>query len=116
MAKIIHFEMEARDPEKKMAFYEAVFGWKFEKFMDDYWLIKAGDDNEKGINGAMMPGSSDTLKTINVISVPSLDAALADVERLGGNILSEKMEIPEVGTFSYAADPEGLQIGLLQEV
>ena len=32
MARVVHFELPADDPERAIAFYEQAFGWKFEKW------------------------------------------------------------------------------------
>jgi len=46
MPRVIHFEIHAGDPERAMAFYAGLFGWKFEKIAGpmEYWLINTGAD------------------------------------------------------------------------
>ena len=36
MNRVIHFEIPADDPEKTIAFYRKVFGWKFQQFGDNH--------------------------------------------------------------------------------
>ncbi|WP_244432547.1 VOC family protein [Desulfocurvibacter africanus] len=52
-ARVIHFEIPARDPERANAFYSGVFGWDVRKWEgpEDYWLLTTGPDEEPGING-----------------------------------------------------------------
>lgn len=115
MSRVVHFEIETRDPEKKMVFYQEVFGWKFQEMMEGYWVIVTGPDDEEGIDGGLMRSSTEeALRTINTITVTNLDEYLGKVERAGGKVTSEKMEIPEVGDFAYCEDSEGLAFGVLQ--
>ncbi|MFQ5972834.1 MAG: VOC family protein, partial [Alphaproteobacteria bacterium] len=56
MARVVHFEIHAQEPERAIAFYEAVFGWRFNKWQGPmpYWLIETGSDAERGINGGLV--------------------------------------------------------------
>ncbi len=44
MPRPIHFEIPADDPDRAIAFYRDVFGWKFQKWEGPmpYWLITTG--------------------------------------------------------------------------
>ncbi len=124
---IVHFEIPANDPEKLKVFYERVLGWKiFNASMPgaEYWLIQTVPTDEKGmlqkpgVNGGLykrtpdMPGATQ----INYISVENIDEYTAKVTRAGGKIMVPKKEIPNIGWFAVAADPEGNTFGLLQPV
>ena len=38
MSRVIHFEIQAENPERAMTFYENMFGWKFSQWGDQkYW-------------------------------------------------------------------------------
>jgi predicted enzyme related to lactoylglutathione lyase len=54
LPRVVHFEINANDPEKLTEFYEQVFNWKFEKWKGpmEYWLIMTGE-NEPGIDGGL---------------------------------------------------------------
>ena len=44
MARVVHFEIHAEDPERAVRFYERVFGWRFQhNAAIDYWLIATGE-------------------------------------------------------------------------
>jgi len=50
MPRPVHFEIHAADPDRAVAFYETVLGWKFERWGDlPYWLITTGEG--PGIDG-----------------------------------------------------------------
>ena len=56
MPRVVHFEIHAENPDRAIAFYQTVFGWQFQKWAGpmDYWLIKTGSDEERGINGGLI--------------------------------------------------------------
>jgi predicted enzyme related to lactoylglutathione lyase len=41
MPRPIHFEIHAADPERAIAFYQALFGWEFSRWEGPrpYWII-----------------------------------------------------------------------------
>ena len=45
-------------------------------------------------------------------SVPSLDAALRDIRRLGGTVTSETRTVPGIGSWAFIADADGAEIVL----
>lgn len=45
--------------------------------------------------------------------VEDCDAAVAQVERLGGKLSLEPMEMEDVGKFAHAADPDGAEFALI---
>lgn len=117
MPKVTHFELNVDDPKRAMKFYEKVFGWKFEKWGDqDYWLATTGEKNDLGINGAMQPKRPDSPPVVNTIGVKSLDETIKNIEKNGGKVLTPKMDIPNIGTFIYFVDTEGITHGAMQPV
>jgi predicted enzyme related to lactoylglutathione lyase len=116
MSRVIHFEIPANDPERASAFYQKVFGWKFDKWPGpmDYWLVTTGAEGTPGINGGMMKRSELVNGTTNTIGVESVDAAIAAVTKAGGKQMMPKSPIPGVGYFAYCEDTEGNLFGLMQ--
>ena len=55
-------------------------------------------------------------KPINYISVESVDEYSKKVVALGGKIVVKKMEIPGIGWWALALDPEGNQFGVLESM
>ena len=54
MARPVHFEIHAEDPERAIAFYETALGWSFSEVMPGaYWLITTGAADKPGINGGL---------------------------------------------------------------
>ncbi|HEY8623819.1 MAG TPA: VOC family protein [Casimicrobiaceae bacterium] len=123
MPRPIHFEIQASDPKRAIAFYTALFGWTFSKWdgPQDYWLIKTGEANTKGIDGGLLPrrGSAPAaMQAVNAFvcttDVADLDASLLRVGELGGTIVVPKMAIQTVGWLAYASDTEGNIFGMMK--
>jgi predicted enzyme related to lactoylglutathione lyase len=115
MSRVIHFEINADNPERAVKFYSKVFGWKIQKWEGgpDYWLATTGAEGEMGINGAILPRNG-MLTTVNTIGVASVDEAIKAVERAGGKMIQPKVPIPGIGYFAYCQDTEGNVFGILQ--
>lgn len=115
MPRVIHFELGAENPERAVAFYEQVFGWKASKWdgPTDYWMLATGED-EPGIDGAIMRRQSPADKTINTIDVDSVDEFCARITANGGQIAAPKMSIVGVGYMAYCLDTEGNLFGIMQ--
>lgn len=116
MGRVVHFEITAENTERARKFYEA-FGWEITDANmpgTDYWLIKTGDDNDMGINGAIMPRTYSPQPIIAWISVDDLDASIEKVKAAGGTVAGEKQSVPGIGDTIYVKDTEGNTIGLIQ--
>jgi predicted enzyme related to lactoylglutathione lyase len=123
MARVIHFEIHADEPDRAIRFYSQLFDWTFQKWDGPmpYWLVTTGADGEPGINGGLLrrmgPGPMDG-QAVNAfvctVEVKNLDAALGTVGTLGGPVVVPKMAVPGVGWLAYAKDLEGNIFGMMQ--
>jgi predicted enzyme related to lactoylglutathione lyase len=123
---IVHFEIPAEDLEKQKKFYGELFGWKIEKYPGpgEYYLLQTVpvDDNmmpiRAGVNGGLFKKTdqmtAEQAKPTNYIWVESVEEYSKKVEQLGGKIIVPKMEIPGLGWWALALDPEGNHFGLLE--
>jgi uncharacterized protein len=111
----IHFEIPADRPERAMAFYEKVFGWKFEKWdgPSPYWMVQTGGEGP-GIDGGLRGRTHPNEGPLNTIDVSSCDDYLRKIAAAGGKTLVPKMAIPGVGWLAYCADSEGNGFGIMQ--
>ncbi len=116
MNRVIHFELNADDPQRAIEFYEKVFGWNTNKWEGefDYWLVNTGEEDEPGINGGIMK-RQDGQSTVNTIGVDSIDNYTEKTEEAGGEVLMGKTAVPGVGYSAYIKDTEGNVIGLMEE-
>lgn len=110
---IVHFEIPADDPENLSEFYRSLFGWDVEKAEGptEYYLIKTGD-SEYAVNGGMMRRRTPDQVPINYIAVESVVDYIDKAEKLGGRVLVQKEEVPDMGYFAILLDPQGNQLAL----
>jgi len=114
--RVVHFEIPSDNPEKTIAFFQTVFGWNFQKFgTEDYWLASTGDENSRGINGALMKKKDPRQPIVNTILVESIDDYVQKIESAGGKIVVAKMSVPNVGYVAYFMDPDNNIHGIWQE-
>ena len=119
---VVHFEIPADDVEKLRKFYSLLFGWKIELMPGqvEYYGIWTVPVDEKGmplrpgVNGGMMKKQNLEHKAVNYIQVESVDEYMKKIESLGGRIVVPKMEVPGIGWWALALDPEGNQFAILQ--
>ena len=119
---IVHFEIPADDVEKLKKFYSGLFGWRIEKTPShpEYWMIETVPVDEKGnavrpgVNGGIMKRQHPEHKPVNYVAVESVDDYVKKIEALGGRMIVSKMEVPGVGWWALALDPEGNQFAILE--
>ena len=119
----VHFEIHASDPDKSIAFYQALFGWRFERYPVPgvYYGVITGDEKTPGINGGLIqrmgppPVDGAPVNAWPVtVDVVDIDAAFAKALSLGGSQALARMAIPQVGYVAYIKDVDGNIIGLHQ--
>ncbi len=115
MPRPVHFEIPTDNPERAIAFYENVFGWKIEKWAGpvEYWNVTTGEDGP-GINGGILRKQHPNQPCANTIEVPKLEEAIAAVQQNGGKLALPKMPVPGVGWLAYGIDPDGHVFGMMQ--
>ena len=116
-----YFDLTVADIGAARGFFEAVLGWRFERFPMpyEYYRIHAGAPDEPGIDGGMggiadSPVCDGRPLTQLTTQVADLDATLAKVEAQGGRVVEAKMAIPGIGWYATCAEPGGLLFGLIQ--
>ncbi len=122
MARPVHFEIHASDPQASRDFYEQVFGWAFQQWGDQpYWVIYTGEDGTPGINGGLLPRDGDPPASgtpvnsfVVTVDVESLDETLEAALKLGGEIRVPRMAMEGLGWLAYLADPDGNLFGVMQ--
>jgi predicted enzyme related to lactoylglutathione lyase len=116
MARVVHFEINADDPERAIRFYTRVFGWTVQKWNGpvDYWLLMTGNHKEPGIDGAITLRGDPPEATVTTVDVPSIDECMAKVKENGGTVIVPKMPVPGVGWLAYCKDTEGNTFGMMQ--
>lgn len=123
MSRVVHFEIQADNPERAMTFYETLFGWKFTQWGDQkYWLVSTGDKSQPGIDGGLLPrpfagGPLDGAHVnafVCTVDVDNVDAQVDGALKAGGIVAVPKMAIPTMGWLAYCKDTEGNIFGMMQ--
>jgi len=116
VARVVHFEFAAIDPVRAIAFYENVLDWRVMNWEGpvDYWLLTIGEQDQPGIDGALMRRQDDWPDVINTVDMEDLEATVAAAEANGGKRVTPRSVVPGVGYMSYVSDSEDNIIGLLQ--
>ena len=119
--KPTYFDLTVSDLDAARRFFEAVLGWRFERFPMpyEYYRIQAGPEEEPGIDGGIgavrdAPTAEGRPLTQVTMPVDDLDAVLKRVEESKGQIVEAKMAIPGIGWYATCAEPGGLKFGLIQ--
>jgi hypothetical protein len=109
---LCHIEIEVTDLAKAQAFYQGLFGWRFSAFTDDMVVFGNGDEHIGGLmkKDSVNAGTSPSLW----FKVADIDASVTQAVALGGAVLSEKTELPQVGWSALVADLDGNGVGLVQ--
>jgi predicted enzyme related to lactoylglutathione lyase len=109
---VVHWEIEARDPERQRAFYRALFHWPIGD--GPFMAIPAGlGGPEPGPAGHIRSGS--TSRVTLYVQVRDIAASLVDVAKLGGLVISQPFDLPAGPTLAAVEDPEGNPLVLVQQ-
>lgn len=123
---VVHFEMPVEDRKRTAKFYARAFNWKTEKlgkangnYMFAYTAEtgKKGRPKEKGIiNGGFYPKSQNKPAQYPsvVISVKDINTSMKKIEKAGGKIIGEPIEIPGVGLYVSFFDTEDNRVSIME--
>ncbi len=111
-------ELMTRDTAAAGEFYSNLIGWKLEDSKMpgmQYTILKAGETQA----GGMMAMPPDVPKEVPAhwmayITVDDVDGAARKTAELGGIVLVQPRDIPNVGRFCVIQDPTGAAVGLIQ--
>jgi uncharacterized protein len=104
MSRVVQFEVYADQPERALAFYRTVFGWRPE----------TGAPDPLGVDGEPVGGHASCPPAINPIDPAAADNFAAQVPG-GGRMVTPKMNLPGVGSMAFCQDAEGNLFGIFEE-
>lgn len=109
---VVHWEIEAKDPEVSRAFYSALFNWNITDgpIMD----IPAGIGGPEPGPGGHIRSSGRSGVTL-YIQVRDLAETIAKAQELGGGVVLERLDIPDGASIAVITDPEGNPVALVQQ-
>ncbi len=116
MITAVHTLVYAADPDAARAFYEALFGFRYEGIPDeagDYRIMfRPGEDHPLGGVGPLL-GDEGTPHWIVYFGVADSDAAASAAED-GGSVLSPPFDTP-YGRMAGLVDPGGAAFWVVQD-
>ena len=111
-------ELYSSNVDRAAPFYAALFGWNAEASDMGTWtytVFKAPDDE---LIAGMMEKPPELESAPSFWSVyfcvADTDKAAARIKELGGSLLENPMEIPGIGRFAPAADPQGATFSIIK--
>jgi predicted enzyme related to lactoylglutathione lyase len=109
---VVHWEIEALDPERLRTFYGELFNWTIGG--GPIMSIDAGIGGpEPGPGGHIRGG--DTSRVTLYVQVADLRTSLDKAQQLGGTIVAEPFDLPGTPTMAAITDPEGNPVMLIQQ-
>lgn len=114
---VCYFEIPVTDLERAIAFYNAVFGYQFERVDIDgnAMALFPAFDKANGITGALAKGNSYTPGKQGsriYFSVVSIEETLQKVKLTGGKVLYPETSVGAYGSVAEFEDSEGNCIAL----
>lgn len=110
-------ELVTRDTEAAAAFYTAVFGWTPQT--DDmggmpYTSFMLGERPAAGMMAIQPDWGEVPPHWLVYFAVEDCDWTVGQARELGGGVLVEATDIPEVGRFAMIQDPQGAVFGVIK--
>ncbi|MEM1057988.1 MAG: VOC family protein [Verrucomicrobiota bacterium] len=118
-------ELLTTNPEAAQKFYAELFGWKYNSMpvpgtegVIYHSLRTAGADEKDGQGGIMamppeVPAGTPPGWT-SYVTVDDVDASLAKVAELGGEVIMPPMDVKSVGRMAWIKDPQGAVIAIIK--
>src|SRR2546422_986785 len=104
-----------------LSFYQKVFGWDISKYPGmEYHMVGTTEVDPKtrmptqpgAINGGLTKRNNEVKNTVITVDVPDIEAALKNIEKLGGKTVQKKQPVTDMGFTAYFKDTEGNIVGL----
>jgi predicted enzyme related to lactoylglutathione lyase len=108
----VHWELEARDPERQRTFYGELFNWDIGD--GPIMQVAPGVGGPEPGPGGHIRASGRSGVTLYV-QVRDLRGSMARAAELGGAVVTEPFDVPGGPTIAGITDPEGNPVTLVQQ-
>lgn len=102
-------QCQTTDPARATEFYEAVFGYEVDELdlggEQPFRVLKVDCRGIAGVREPTSPGEPPHWST--VFAVADVDETVAKTKELGGNVLMEPLDLPEIGRLAVLQDSTG---------
>lgn len=107
-------EIPAPNPQVLAAFYASVFGWEITEYHEPPYLFTDSSGRVRGGFTAMLEPMREYGVMVS-ITVDDLDETLETVEANSGEIVLERVDLPNgLGSFASIRDPAGNRLSLYE--
>ncbi|TPG12161.1 VOC family protein [Sphingomonas oligophenolica] len=116
----IWYELMTADPDASKAFYDLVIGWSVEAQpagdMDYRMIATVGGDQVGGVMRLTDDMAANGAKStwLFYIGVDDVDASATKIQAAGGALIVPPTDIPDVGRFAFATDPQGIPFYIMR--
>jgi predicted enzyme related to lactoylglutathione lyase len=101
-------QCQTPDPGRATAFYTAVFGYEVDEIdMGGEQPFRVLKVDGRGIGGVREPTAGEPPHWSVTFAVDDADATVARTEELGGKVLMEPIDLPDIGRLAVLQDPVG---------
>jgi uncharacterized protein len=108
-------ELATTDLDAAQRFYEDVFGWTTNDMGAEYGGYRIFNRGETGLAGLMgLQDDSVPPHWKPYVAVTDPDGTTAKATQLGGSVLLEPMDVPQVGRIAVLRDPQGAVFGIIR--
>lgn len=108
-------DLAVDDFAKAQAFYSALFGWDIPPGNPDFMGYTSCTKDGRNVAGLAPKMAADEPSAwTTYLSVADLDATVSKVREHGGQVVSDAMDIADLGRMALAVDPGGAFVGFWQ--
>lgn len=108
-------ELMTDDAAAALVFYEQAFGYEHDEMpmpQGSYFVLKTGGVSRGGLMANPQPGVAPNW--MPYVEVADADATAAKARSLGGSVLLEPSDIPQVGRIAVLTDAQGAPFGVIR--
>lgn len=118
-SSFVWYELMTTDVAAAKAFYTGVVGWSTEDMPMPgmtYTLLRMGQAQVGGLMAVPKEARDAGMRPcwVGYVGVDDADRAAAKVKQIGGKVLMEPTDIPNVGRFAAVTDPQGATLNLFK--
>jgi len=108
-------ELLTTDIKGAKVFYSAMFNWQLEDFNKEMPYTLAKIDGQEVAGMMVTPPETKDMPSMwgAYITVDDVEVSAKQCEKLGGKILVETRDIPDVGRFCVITDPQGAMLTII---
>ena len=109
---LIWNQCQTPDPVRAAEFYQAVFGYEVDEIQlnetdTPFRVLKVGGRGVAGVREPVSQTSGGPPHWSTVFAVADADATVARARELGGDVLMEPLDLPNIGRIAVISDPTG---------